>query len=239
ALPISLEFMTRSFTGGDTAFLSGGTQKLPAWLKLSRVGASITGFVSSNGSTWTQVGTTNFPTGTAVFDNVEATALAPLPPAAPTPTPFTGKPTALPGLLLTENFDNGGEGVAYHDTSSGNSGGQYRPTDVDVETSSRGGVDVGWIADGEWLNYSVNVTTSGTYQLQFAVASPYATGKMHAVFGGLSTATVSIPNTGSWQTWTTVTITAGLTAGPQSMKLVFDSGSFNLAGMTAVLNVSP
>jgi hypothetical protein len=253
----SLEFMTRSFTGGTTSWLSGGTQKLPAWLRLTRIGASVTGYVSTDGSTWTQVGTTNFATGgallglavtshdatkltTAAFDNVTAAALAPVPPPPPpTPTPYTGTPIALPGTLATENFDNGGEGVAYHDTSSGNSGGQYRSTDVDLETSSLGGIDVGWISDGEWLNYSVNVTAAGTYQLQFQVASPYSTGKMHATFGGTSTATVSIPNTGGWQNWTTVTITADLTAGAQAMKLVFDSGGFNVAGMTVAINIAP
>ena len=177
----SLEFMTRPFAGAATSWLSGGTQGTPTWLKLTRVGTSVTGYVSANGTAWTQVGNTNMGTGsallglavtshdatrltTAVFDNLTAGALAP-----PSPTPFNGIAMALPGTLATENFDNGGEGVAFHDTSSGNSGGQYRATDVDIESSSRGGVDVGWIADGEWLNYSVNVATTGSYQLQFNV----------------------------------------------------------------------
>ncbi len=244
----ALEFMTRPFAGAATSWLSSATQGTPAWLKLTRVGTSVTGYVSANGTAWTQVGTTNMGTGsallglavtshdatkltTAVFDNLTAGALVP-----PTATPFNGIAMVLPGTLATENFDNGGEGVAFHDTSSGNSGGQYRATDVDLELSSRGGVDIGWIADGEWLNYSVNVATTGRYQLQFAVSSLYASGRMHATFGGTATGTISIPNTGSWQSWTTVSITADLTAGPQTMKLVFDSGSFNLAGMTAVLN---
>ena len=247
----SLEFMTRPFAGAATSWLSGGTQTTPTWLKLTRAGTSVTGYVSANGTAWTQVGNTNMGTGsallglavtshnaraltTAVFDNLSAGSLAP-----PTATPFKGTAIALPGTLATENFDNGGEGVAFHDTSSGNSGGQYRATDVDLELSSRGGVDVGWIADGEWLNYTVNVATTGRYQLQFAVSSPYASGRMHATFGGTATGTISIPNTGSWQSWTTVSITADLTAGPQAMRLVFDSGGFNLAGMTAVLNPPP
>jgi hypothetical protein len=247
----SLEFMTRPFAGAATSFLSGGTQAMPTWLKLTRVGTSVTGFVSANGSAWTQVGTTNMGTGsallglavtshdttaltTAVFDNLTAGALAP-----PSPTPFNGIAMALPGTIATENFDNGGEGVAFHDTSSGNSGGQYRATDVDIESSSRGGVNIGWIADGEWLNYSVNVASTGRYQLQFIVSSPNASGMMHATFGGTATGTIAIPNTGSWQSWTTVSVAAELTAGPQAMKLVFDSGSFNIAGMTAALIPPP
>mgnify|MGYP003693554649 CR=1 FL=1 len=31
-----------------------------------------------------------------------------------------------------ENFNEGGEGVGYHDLTAGNTGGQYRQTDVDI-----------------------------------------------------------------------------------------------------------
>src|SRR5262249_24865518 len=93
-------------------------------------------------------------------------------------TPYSGAPMSLPGTIHAETFDNGGEGVAYHDTTPGNSGGAVCNTDVDIEASTLGGYDVGWIADGEWLKYSVNVATAGSYTLQFHVASPYATGRM-------------------------------------------------------------
>jgi hypothetical protein len=32
-------------------------------------------------------------------------------------------------------------------------GGAYRSTDVDIEASSTGGYDVGWVAASEWLQY--------------------------------------------------------------------------------------
>ena len=50
-----------------------------------------------------------------------------------------GGPWPLPGTLTAANFDDGGEGVAYHDTTAGNTGGQYRTTDVDIQASSEGG----------------------------------------------------------------------------------------------------
>src|SRR5262245_59968447 len=37
-------------------------------------------------------------------------------------TPFSGAPVSLPGTVDAANFDNGGEGVAYHDATAGNSG---------------------------------------------------------------------------------------------------------------------
>src|SRR3981081_2298600 len=61
-------------------------------------------------------------------------------------TPFTGSPVQLPQVgagavtIQGEDFDNGGEAVAYHDRSTGNAGGVYRNTDVDIEaTSDTGG----------------------------------------------------------------------------------------------------
>ena len=50
----------------------------------------------------------------------------------------------------------------------GNAGGAYRPTDVDIETTADtgGGYNLGWVAAGEWLKYTVNVTAAGNYNLE-------------------------------------------------------------------------
>ena len=47
-------------------------------------------------------------------------------PPAPASTPYLGTPVALPNLIEAENYDRGGEGLAYHDTTTGNSSGAYR-----------------------------------------------------------------------------------------------------------------
>ena len=152
-----------------------------------------------------------------------------------TPLPYGGVPVSFPGVVHAEDFDNGGEAIAYHDTTTGNSGGQYRGTDVDIQPSSLGGYNVGWTSDGEWLSYSIDVTSGGLYTLRIQVASPLSAGRLHARFGSVDTAAVNIPNTGGWQVWTTVDIAASLAAGPQVMTLVFDVGGFNVAGVTATL----
>src|SRR5439155_18888610 len=91
---------------------------------------------------------------------------------AVTTTPFLGSAAAIPGTIRASDFDDGVEGVAYHDTSAGNSGGAYRSTDVDLEPSTDGGYDVGWIVGGEWVTYTVNVGTAGSYTAKLRVASP-------------------------------------------------------------------
>src|SRR5262249_13712683 len=101
-----------------------------------------------------------------------------------TSSPFSGTAVSLPGTLQAEEVDNGREGVAYHDATSGNSGGAFRNTDVDLEQASGGGYDVGWIAAGEWLNYTVNVTAAGTYAVSFRVASAGQGGTVHLEMNG-------------------------------------------------------
>jgi endonuclease/exonuclease/phosphatase family metal-dependent hydrolase len=143
-------------------------------------------------------------------------------------TPFLGSAISIPGTINAQDFDNGGEGVAYHDTTSGNSGGAYRGSDVDLEASADGGNNVGWIAAGEWLNYTVNVTTAGSYTLQLRTASPSG-GSLHVGFNKSNVwSAVSVPATGGWQTWTTVNVPVTLTAGTQLLTLAFDSAGFNV-----------
>jgi hypothetical protein len=66
--------------------------------------------------------------------------------------PYGGTPWAIPGTIEAENYDLGGEGVAYHDTDATNNGGVYRTTEgVDLDTCadiSGCGYKEGWINAG-------------------------------------------------------------------------------------------
>ena len=173
---------------------------------------------------------------TAIFLQSVAVSAQPAPPqrfhiVGEDPVPLASGPTTpreIPGTIEAEHFDNGANGSAYWDSGSGNSGGQYRWTDVDVEGCSQGGYNVGWTTPGEWLAYTVSVAAAGTYTFDLRVASSTG-GTMHVRFNGQDkTGTVSVPSTGGWQTWTTVRKTVTLAAGTQTMQVVFDSGNVNL-----------
>jgi uncharacterized protein YjdB len=150
-------------------------------------------------------------------------------------TPFGGTAWAIPGTIEVENFDNGGEGVAYHDNDAVNSGGQGRTTlGVDTETCSEGGLNVGWTNTGEWLEYTVNVTTTGNYNIDVRTASTLSGGTFHIEFGGVDkTGLMTTSNTGGWQTWTTISKSGvALTAGTQVMRIYLDNANFNLNKVT-------
>src|SRR6266705_2412970 len=104
------------------------------------------------------------------------------------PTPYTGTPIAVPGSFEAENFDLGGEGVAYHDNTPGNQGGNYRLTeDVDIIVSSDalgGGYVVNNFETGEWLAYTINVAASAQYDIGLRASSALSTSAFHIEIDG-------------------------------------------------------
>ncbi|HYG75239.1 MAG TPA: glycoside hydrolase family 44 protein [Planctomycetota bacterium] len=157
--------------------------------------------------------------------------------------PFGGTVRAIPGTIQAEDYDVGGEGVAYHDVDAVNSGAQYRTSEgVDVETcaDSGGGFNVGYIQAGEWLEYTVNVT-AGTYDFNIRVAASAAGGSFHIEFNGVDkTGVLAVPGTGGWQNWQSVTKNGvALTGGQQVMRLFVDSGGFNVNLLTVATPPAP
>ncbi|MBT1702876.1 carbohydrate-binding protein [Chryseosolibacter indicus] len=149
-------------------------------------------------------------------------------------TPYGGTARSIPGTIQAEDFDNGGEGISYHDADATNSGGQYRTTGVDIESCAEGGYNVGWMRSTEWLEYTVNVSTAGAYTLQARVASGLSGRTFHVELDGTNiSGTISVPNTGNWQTWQTVSVTTpALTTGQKVLRIVVDADDFNLNYLT-------
>src|SRR5262249_41384068 len=161
--------------------------------------------------------------------------------AATNGAPFGGTAAALPGTIEAENFDEGGASVAYFDTTPGNRGGAYRQTDVDIEacTDAGGGFDVGWVRSGEWLQYTTNVTASGPYAFELRVASLSTGGTLRIdVDGADVTGELTVPNTGGWQTWTTIRKDGiALQAGLHHVRLVFVKAGTKGIGNVNFINV--
>jgi len=149
-------------------------------------------------------------------------------------TPYTGTPKNLPATLQAEDFDRGGEGVAYHDNTPGNAGGQYRTTEnVDIVASSDpqgGGYVVNNFETGEWLNYTVNLQAAGRYDIDLRASSAMAGGAFHVEIDGQDVSgLVAVPNTGSWSAFQWVGKKGvQLPAGRHVMKIVANQQYFNL-----------
>ncbi len=148
----------------------------------------------------------------------------------PKPGPYFGTPAKIPGKIESENYDYGEGGVSYHDTDPGNNGGKYRNDDVDIETCGDTGnqYDIGWNESGEWLIYTVDVNDTIS-DLELRVASSYG-GSIRFDLDGKEIARTSIPVTGGWQTWKTVTLkNVKLVMGKnRKLKVTILGGGFNI-----------
>ena len=113
---------------------------------------------------------------------------------------------AIPGKIEAEStFDS--SGVAAQPT-----------TDVG------GGLNVGWIDLGDWMDYEVNVATAGTYTVSFRVATPNSgAGFQLRTSTGTVLATMSVTPTGGFQTWETISTTVVLLAGVQVLQIYSDA----------------
>ena len=161
--------------------------------------------------------------------------------------PFGGTPAAVPGTVQAANYDTGGQNVAYNVTATNGSANNYRADGIDLETtadtqgtSAAGGAyDIGWTTPGQWFDYTVNVATAGNYTVSVRVASPYGlTDALHIAnaAGTNLTGAVAVPNTGGYQTWTTVTASLTLPAGQQTLTVDQDSNGWNFHTMAFTQN---
>ncbi len=177
--------------------------------------------------------------------------LAALPTAAHAATgaPFGGTAAAVPGPIQAANYDTGGQGVAYNTAPGNGSANSYRADGIDLEstadtlgTSPAGGAyDMGWTTPGQWFDYTVNVSTAGTYSVAFRLSSPYGiTDALHIAdaSGTNLTGSVAVPNTGGYETWATVTASLTLPAGIQTLTVKQDSNGFNFHNMAFTLTTS-
>ncbi|GAB2782287.1 hypothetical protein GCM10027040_05460 [Halomonas shantousis] len=132
-------------------------------------------------------------------------------------------------------FDEGGQDVAYSDAEAAQLGSDYRQEGVDILDD---GTAIGWIRDGEWVEYTLDVEEAGTYDLSFMVATPNAGRSIAASVeqdGSFyeNSGPVAVPSSGDWNDFvTTQALELDLQAGEQTLRLSFNGGSMNLQAFT-------
>lgn len=148
--------------------------------------------------------------------------------------PYKGTAHAIPGRIEAEEYDLGGEGIAYHEANAnGNEGNAaFRNDQVDIEATAdeSGEYNICYILQGEWLEYTVDIALTGKYDIALRVAADGDGKRMHIEIDGVNiTGSIEVPNTGGWQTWTTVTVKdIDLVQGQHVMRVAFDANYMNL-----------
>lgn len=105
-------------------------------------------------------------------------------------------PTPYPGILEAEDFDEGGEGISWHDATTTNQNSDYRPgCNVDIERH----YSIGFTENGEWLKYTVEVAEDGAYGVKVYCCGPNGNGSFHLeVDGRVVTRALAAPTVSDW-----------------------------------------
>jgi hypothetical protein len=113
----------------------------------------------------------------------------------------------IAGKIEAENFDT-------------KNGGMYAVTTNDAG----GGQQVVGLSNGSWLDYNVTVAQTGTYTVNFRVATTQNNAQLQVKLGAAVLGTRNIPNTGGWDTWQTVALNnISLTVGVQTIRIQLNS----------------
>ncbi len=122
--------------------------------------------------------------------------------------------------------------LRFYDTTPGNTTNEYRQDAVDIEKTSDqgGGYNIGYIDAGDWLEFSLEVTTPGKFSIESRVASAQSGGALLLEIDGKAAAEqIAVSATGDWQTWASINTAIGdLAVGNYALCIQMKSGPFNL-----------
>ena len=142
--------------------------------------------------------------------------------------------------LEAENYDEGGEGVASHDTDDRQGLTTVRTDgsahDVDIVAIEPGtdfpGLKIGYVEPGEWLRYTLTVPVTGIYNVRLRVANGSDAASTGAISlrwkGAVVAGPLTVPATGSWDTFVDLDVPGvALSAGTDLLQLDCNTGGFD------------
>jgi beta-agarase len=111
--------------------------------------------------------------------------------------------------IQAENFTK--TGGTFNDSSSGGPG-------LGVNNAGNG---ISFVNGGDWVDYSVYITQAGNYEIVYNIATPLNGGTVEFLVDGSSKNTSNVPNTGSWDTYKSLTASqrVNLSAGQHTIRL--------------------
>lgn len=94
---------------------------------------------------------------------------------------------------------------------------------------TEGGYDIGWINDGSWIDYNLNVPQSGGYTFRLRIANGFSdNAEVHIKSAsGTKLAGRVVPRTGGMQSWQTISLFAVLPSGNQTIRIYAEKGLFS------------
>jgi alpha-glucosidase len=148
--------------------------------------------------------------------------------AAQKPTPHFFPAPDLPVRLKAVNYDNGGEGIAFHVAARDSTAGRYRSDDIGCVASddAGGGYALAGLRGEEWVRYSVNSGNGGYFDIAARIVGE---GQFHLIVDGQTIAIFSAAKAAADVAWHDVLVpNVYLNPGESSLTLFVDRPGFSL-----------
>ena len=121
---------------------------------------------------------------------------------------------SVPGIIEAEQFSN--------------MNGIQIETSTDSGGGTGGGLNIGYVDPGDWLEYNIDVQAAGTYTIEYRLASLPGSSGFRVLADGIQIDQQFVPSTGGWQSWITRTDSVYLNAGPQTLRFDAVGREWNL-----------
>lgn len=163
----------------------------------------------------------------------------------------------IPGVVYMSDYNLGANGIAYYDNITANyslstnefqawnSGWRYRNDGVDIESNNdsfnSNGYHIGFLENGEWMNYTVSIAEPGFYNLTSRFASNQSGGAMKLFLNDVElTENILMFSTGGWYNFVNGGYdTVYLPAGTHILKVKATSdSSFNLGSIEFIQSMN-
>lgn len=154
-------------------------------------------------------------------------------------TPFRGEAIIIPGRIEAEYYDEGAAEVVYHEVVT-----NYEPdpsenpfrvnSAVDINDIPGGGWSLAYTESDEWVDYTINVQSSGMYEVTFRIAQNQdgsAVGQIRLFIDNqLWVPTTTMKYTSSWTDFEDVTYGSEvpLSQGSHVLRMNFVTGSVDV-----------
>ncbi|SEL80655.1 Por secretion system C-terminal sorting domain-containing protein [Aquimarina amphilecti] len=102
-------------------------------------------------------------------------------------------------------------------------------------TPGTSGKNLGFIKNGDYVDYIVNVDTTSEYTLDIFASSQGTGGKVDILESGSIVSSVNIPVTGQWHSYKKYSSTISLTSGEKTLRLSFKGGAGYLYNIDKVV----
>lgn len=157
------------------------------------------------------------------------------PPSNDPGEPFVTGGFNFSGIIQAEEFNVGSNGSAYSDFSSGNHFGTpsypqaNASSDVDIKDDPNQSNNhiIGYLEQGEWLRYSINVPETGEYRIRAKTHSTESNRSLQLYFNEEMKGDIPVPTVGNWDDesisdWIAINLDKGETV----MRVLMSGGDF-------------